>query len=164
MVDGRYEEPPLRLRLAILAGVILVLVGLPVATVLWMTAVPGRSWSGPLPPLDAAEKALAARLRTDVEAIAAEPHNVAHKQALERSARYLEGRLAGLGYPVVAQRFQAGGVEVRNLEIVVEPARADSPTLVIGAHYDSAGGAPGANDNATRPRWRSIGPMSGSLP
>jgi len=149
MADGSYEEPSLRLRLAILAGVLLVLIGLPVSAVLWMTAVPGRSWSGPLPPLGPGEKALAGRLRGDVLAIASEPHNVAHPRALERSARYLEGRLAALGYPVAAQRFQAGGIEVRNLEAVVEPARADSPTLVIGAHYDSAGGAPGANDNAT---------------
>jgi hypothetical protein len=149
MAEGRYGKPPLGLRLAILAGVVLILVGLPIAALLWMTAVPGRSWSGPLPPLGAGEKALAGRLRADVEAIAAEPHNVAHPQALERSARYLEGRLSGLGYPVLSQRFRAGGVEVRNLEAVVEPARADAPTLVIGAHYDSVGEAPGANDNAT---------------
>ncbi|MEA3062776.1 MAG: hypothetical protein QOJ94_2557 [Sphingomonadales bacterium] len=149
MTDGSYGKPPLGLRLAVLAGVVFVLVGLPFAGLLWMTAVPGHSWSGPLQPLGAGETALAARLRADVEAIAAEPHNVAHPQALERSARYLEARLAGLDYPVVSQRFQAGGAGVRNLEALVEPARSDAPTLVIGAHYDSVGGAPGANDNAT---------------
>jgi hypothetical protein len=149
MADGSYAKPPLGLRLAVLAGVVLVLVGLPVAALLWMTAVPGRSWNGPLPPLAAGEKALAERLRADVEAIAAEPHNVAHPGALERSARYLEGRLSSLGYAVDSQRFRTGGVEVRNLEAVVEPARADAPTLVIGAHYDSVGEAPGGDDNAT---------------
>ncbi|MEA3035936.1 MAG: hypothetical protein QOH04_1701 [Sphingomonadales bacterium] len=166
MTDGSYGKPPLRLRLAVLAGVLLVLVGLPSATLLWMTSVPGRSWSGPLPPLSPGETALAARLRADVEAVAAEPHNVAHPQALEQSARYLEGRLAGFGYPVVRQRFRAVGIAVRNFEAVVEPARADAPTIVIGAHYDSVGGAPGANDNATGAAAlielaRGLAPLSG---
>jgi hypothetical protein len=149
VADASNGKPPLGLRLAVLAGVVLVLVGLPLAALLWMTAVPGHSWSGPLPPLGAGETALAGRLRADVGGIAAEPHNVAHPQALERSARYLEARLAALGYKIVSQRFRSGGVDVRNLEVAVEPALGDAPTLVIGAHYDSVGEAPGANDNAT---------------
>ena len=43
----------------------------------------------------------------------------------------------------------AKGQKVRNIEVVIEPASADAKTLVIGAHYDSCGNAPGANDNGT---------------
>jgi Zn-dependent M28 family amino/carboxypeptidase len=111
--------------------------------------MPGQSWSGPLPPTTPAQTASAARLRADVAFIAAEPHNVAHPAALERVALYLEGQLHALGYQVRPQVFQAGGQQVRNIEAVIEPAAATAETLVVGAHYDSYGNAPGANDNGS---------------
>ena len=115
-----------------------------------MTAVPGRSHPGPLPPLTAEEAALAAALERDVRTIAAEPHNVAHPEALERAARHIEASLAAAGYAPAAQPFTAAGQTVRNIEAVVEPAPGRAaPTLVVGAHYDSWGIAPGANDNGT---------------
>jgi Peptidase family M28 len=144
-----YGKPPLGVRLGILAGLLLVMFGVPVTGLLWMTAVPGRSWQGPLRPLDEGGIRLAERLRRHVKAIASAPHNVAHPEALEQSARYLERTLISLGYRVRRQSFPAGGTRVRNIEAVVEPADARAPTLVVGAHYDSYGDAPGANDNAT---------------
>lgn len=135
-----------RVRTIVLA-VLLALFASPVLALLWMTAVPGHSWSGPLPPLTAAESDLATRLRGHVTAIASEPHNTGHPEALERSAAYLEQQLTGLGYIVSRQPFDDG--HVRNLDVTIEPADAKAPTLVIGAHYDSAFTAPGANDNGT---------------
>lgn len=119
----------------------------PVVALVWMTAVPGKSWSGPLPPLGAAEDDLAHRLRGHVEAIAREPHNLRHPQALERAARYIETTLEGLGYQVDRQRFDDG--RARNIEAVIPAKGAAGPSIVIGAHYDSAFSAPGANDNAS---------------
>ena len=43
---------------------------LPVAGLLWMTAVPGRSHAGALPPLTPEQEQLAARLQDHVRAIA----------------------------------------------------------------------------------------------
>jgi hypothetical protein len=144
------SKPPLRLRLAVLAAVLAVLLGLPTLALLWMTAVPGRSFAGPLPPLGPAETALVPRLASHVAAIASGPHNVAHPEALARSASYIEGRLRALGYAVQTQPIdEAGGAPVRNIEAVVAPRSASAPTLVVGAHYDSAGEAPGANDNGS---------------
>jgi hypothetical protein len=148
-VTDEYGQVPLRIRLSILAGVLFLLLGLPTAVLLWMTAVPGRSFAGPLPPLTPAQAALAERLRRHVVAIGSEPHNVAHPAALEAAALYLERDLAGLGYAVRRQPFRAGAGAVRNLEAVVAPAGGGASTLVVGAHYDSVGEAPGANDNAT---------------
>ncbi|MBO9711989.1 M28 family peptidase [Sphingomonas sp.] len=128
-------------------AVVLALFATPVIMLLWMTAVPGRGWSGPLPPLTADEAELARRLRTHVEAIGKAPHNLGHPEALERAARYLEGVLASGGYAVVRQPFDEG--RARNLEVTIEPADPRAPTLVIGAHYDSAFTAPGANDNGS---------------
>lgn len=135
-----------RIRIASLL-IVLAIFATPVLALLWMTAVPGTSWSGPLPPLTPAEIALAQRLRSHVEAIASTPHNAGHPEALETAARYLEGTLAGMGYAVARQPFDDG--HVRNLEVAIEPASPSAPTLVIGAHYDSAFTAPGANDNAS---------------
>lgn len=126
-----------------------VLIGLPAGFFFWMTSVPGSSYAGPLPPLSRAQGLIAGRLREHVAAIASEPHNLAHPEALERSALQIEARLRRLGYRVHRQPFQAGGRQVRNIEAIIEPARPDARTLVVGAHYDSFGASPGANDNGT---------------
>jgi Zn-dependent M28 family amino/carboxypeptidase len=72
-----------------------------------------------------------------------------HYAALERSAGYIEATLEELGYTVGRQAFSVAGRSVRNIETEIEPQAADAPTVVVGAHYDSYGDAPGANDNGT---------------
>ena len=137
-----------RLRPAALLAVFL-LFAAPAVALLWMTAVPGRSHSGPLPPLQPQEESLAERLKGHVRTLAAGPRNVGNPAALERSALYIERALAGLGYEVQRQAYLADGLEVRNIEAVINPAAPDAPALVVGAHYDSWFDSPGANDNAT---------------
>jgi hypothetical protein len=134
----------------IAAAAVATLFLIPVALILWMTAVPGSSHRGPLPALKPQEAALAAALEADVRAIASEPHNTDHPEALERAARHIEAALAAAGYRPTAQHFTAAGQTVRNIEATVEPSPGIAArTLVLGAHYDSYGNAPGANDNGT---------------
>ncbi len=130
-------------------GALALLIAMPIGAVLWMTSVPGSSHSGPLPPLTPGQVQLSQRLREHVRAVASTPHNVNHPEELERAAVYLEGALAALGYEVYRQPFEADGQEVRNIEVVIEPAERSASTLVVGAHYDSYFDAPGANDNGT---------------
>src|SRR6516225_9915190 len=117
----------------------------------YMTAVPGKPHRGALPPLTPEEAALAAALERHIATIAAREHNVAHYDELEKAARYIEAALASLGYAVGRQEFSADGKAVRNIDVTVEPARGnfDPEVIVVGAHYDSAPGSPGANDNAS---------------
>ena len=117
----------------------------------YMTAVPGKPHCGALPPLTPEEAALAASLERHIATIAAREHNVAHYDELEKAARYIEAALASLGYAVGRQEFSADGKAVRNIDVTVEPARGnfDPEVIVVGAHYDSAPGSPGANDNAS---------------
>jgi len=61
----------------ILGALGLLLLTLPVAGVLWMTAVPGHSHAGPLPPLTPDQLELSARLQEHVRAVASRPHNSA---------------------------------------------------------------------------------------
>jgi len=113
----------------------------------WMTSVPGKSWEGPLPPLSPVERDLAGRLRGHVTAIASKPHNMGYATGYAAAAAYIEQGLTAAGYKVSRQAFDEGLAV--NLEAVIEPRSASAPTLVVGAHYDSARGAPGANDNGS---------------
>ena len=138
--------PPSRI---VAISLILLMFGTPVDALLWATAVPGRSHEGPLPALTPEQRLLAERLTAHVTAIGTTAHNVGHPEALDRAATYVEGQLTGFGYAVHRQRFQPDLPIVRNIEVVVAPRTASAPTLVIGAHYDSAWDAPGANDNGS---------------
>lgn len=118
----------------------------------WYTLrLPGEPYAGAPPPVTATEQNLAQRLRRHVVAIASEPHNVAHYAALEKSAAYIEGQLKALGYTPQAQVYDIGDKPVRNISVELAPpdAAAATPSLVVGAHYDSADDAPGANDNGS---------------
>jgi peptidase M28-like protein len=132
----------------LIVSVILVLV---VGFAIWFaTATPGERHRGPLPPLDADGARLAKNLKTHVVGVASEEHNVAHPQALERSARYIETTLLALGYAVSRDEFETEGVKVRNLEVGRRGPGSGEPRLVVvGAHYDSAQGAVGADDNGS---------------
>jgi Zn-dependent M28 family amino/carboxypeptidase len=119
------------------------------AALLWyMVKVPGASWSAALPPLSDEERSLSGRLRTHVHAIASQERNVWAPEALESAARYIEGALGAAGYVVQREAFKSGSVSVRNLLVEVRGARPEE-IVVVGAHYDSILGAPGANDNGS---------------
>lgn len=117
----------------------------------YTTGVPGRSHSGPLPPLTEEERALAVVLRRHIETIAAREHNIRRYDELEKAARYIEATLASYGHSVGRQEFFFDDRAVRNIDVVIEPRAgiADPEVVVVGAHYDSVAGSPGANDNGS---------------
>ena len=120
-----------------------------IAALLWyMVKMPGASWSGALPPLTDDERSLRDRLRTHVHAIASKEHNVWAATELEVAATYIEERLRAAGHTVEREEFRSGSVSVRNLLVEVRGARSGE-IVVVGAHYDSVLGAPGANDNGS---------------
>jgi Zn-dependent M28 family amino/carboxypeptidase len=75
--------------------------------------------------------------------------NVHRPAALEAAARYIESEWTACGYAVNRQAYVARGVESANLEVVLPGQRWCSETLVVGAHYDTVQGSPGADDNAS---------------
>jgi Zn-dependent M28 family amino/carboxypeptidase len=98
-------------------------------------SMPGRSYSGPLPRLTSEEGALVVRLRTHVQSLARAERN----QDLETPARYIE---KALGERAASHYFESAGRRVRNIE-------AGTGDIVVGAHYDTVPGSPGADDNAS---------------
>src|SRR6266403_3585506 len=47
------------------------------------------------------------------------------------------------------QTYKVGAVECANLEVTIPGKAKSNEIVVVGAHYDSVEGAPGANDNAS---------------
>lgn len=91
------------------------------------------------------------RLRAHVKMLAGTigERNVFVPGTLERAADYLRGELKAAVGEVREQPYRTRGVEVRNLEAVAEGEDPSLPELVVGAHYDSVRGSPGANDNGS---------------
>ena len=85
-------------------------------------------------------------LEGHIRAVASQPHNLQHPDALEAAAYYIENQIRACGRTPVLQQFDVDGVAVRNIEIVFEPAKQApiSETIIIGAHYDAAEDRSGA--------------------
>lgn len=100
---------------------------------------------------DAGQQALAARLQAHVQMLAGRigERNMWHPERLEQAARYIEAELAAAGCAVEAHSYTLNGHTVRNIVARIEGHERPQEIVVIGAHYDSVLGSPGANDNAT---------------
>jgi aminopeptidase YwaD len=99
-----------------------------------------------LPSIDLA--GLATRLRQHVEALAAtprEPDTDEHR----RAAEYVRRHLVQAGLTVQELPSESAGVSCRNLYATPLPADESLPLLIVGAHYDTPPGIPGADDNAS---------------
>ena len=117
----------------------------------YMTSMPGRSYSESLPPLSVDEVELHDRLRGHVWTLAGQigERNLWRREALEASADYIEKRFRESGYDVASQDFVVAGATVRNLEVELPGTVLPDEIVLLGAHYDSILGSPGADDNAT---------------
>jgi hypothetical protein len=117
----------------------------------FMMRMPGESHSGAIPPLTGDETALAERLQTDVVMLAGEigERNTLHYSALQTAAVFIADRFRGLGLPVLEETYRAGEREVSNIVAEIRGSVHPNEIIVIGAHYDSVAGSPGANDNAS---------------
>ena len=67
--------------------------------------------------------------------------------SLERTADYIESTLISFGYSVQRQTYSCYGKSVSNL--IVEKTGTEKEGVVIGAHYDTVPGTPGADDNGS---------------
>ncbi len=116
-----------------------------------MIGMPGKSWSAPVPPLSGEEVLIHDNLKRHVDALAVQigERNVWHPEELAAAARYIRDTLEGLGYAVRAQSFESQGLTLQNLEVELPGDSAPQEIIVLGAHYDSVAGTPGANDNAS---------------
>jgi len=116
-----------------------------------MIRMPGKSYSRPLPPLSPYEMALSHVLRNDVEKVAGQIgiRNLDRLSALSQAADFIENRLKEYNYIVERETFEVERKQYSNIKVEIRGSRLPEEIIVIGAHYDSAGDSPGANDNAS---------------
>ncbi len=93
----------------------------------------------------------ARQLETHVTRLAGEigERNVFRPEALAAAARYIEEEWRRQGYAIERLAYTARGVESVNLEVTRTGHPSPDQILLVGAHYDSVAGSPGANDNGT---------------
>ena len=117
----------------------------------YMSHMPGKPHAGPLLPLSAEEAQLAYGLREHVGVLAGDigERNIWRNDTLEATADYIEKTFQASGYRVSSHPFTAQGKQVRNLEAILEGGSRAEESVVIGAHYDTVSGSPGANDNGS---------------
>jgi Zn-dependent M28 family amino/carboxypeptidase len=69
--------------------------------------------------------------------------------ALNRAAEYIESELIASRYTPRRQTFEISKLPVSNLDAALPGAARGHEIIVVGAHYDTVAGCPGANDNGT---------------
>jgi Zn-dependent M28 family amino/carboxypeptidase len=113
--------------------------------------MPGHSFSGPFPPLSEDEIEIQHRLERHVEMLAGKigERSLIKYNNLEAAISYIEKTFGELNYKVSFQDFSVEGKIAKNIEVEILGKSYSDEIIVVGAHYDSVIGSPGANDNAT---------------
>lgn len=88
-------------------------------------------------------------LREIVQAISIPRHGWYNYEALSSVAKFIEDRFREYGYIVEINEFSYNGKEYKNIIATLKGINSNKDWLLIGAHYDSAIGSPGADDNAS---------------
>jgi hypothetical protein len=113
--------------------------------------MPGKSYTGPLPPITPAEAQVRDRLTSHVQTLAGDigERNIWRYQSLLAAADYIEHVFAQAGYRPLHERYESRGKPVYNI-IAEKPGTPIREEIVlVGAHYDTVQGGPGANDNGS---------------
>ncbi len=111
-----------------------------------------KSFKGPLPELTAEQTVLVEELRRDVDVLARKigERNLGKYQKLVEAADFIEKSLREAGYEQVErQGYDVKGRNCDNLDVELPGSEHADEIVVVGAHYDSVVGTPGANDNGS---------------
>lgn len=115
-----------------------------------LSQMPGQSHRGPLPQLRPEEVWLEARLARHVASLAVEigERHVFRPGSMGATAEVIATSLRTLGH-LARESWTVEGQEVANLWTDLPGAALPDEVIVLGAHYDTVRGSPGANDNGT---------------
>jgi hypothetical protein len=126
------------------------LVLLPIIFLVWAFGIrmPGRNITSAAA-LNDAEVALRAELVVDVQTLAGEigERNTMRYAQLNAAAEFIEQSLARARLTLRRDSYELRGHAYHNIEVEIRGARPE--ILIVGAHYDSVFGSPGANDNGS---------------
>jgi Zn-dependent M28 family amino/carboxypeptidase len=108
-------------------------------------------WTPSVPPSPAAGQEEIGRLRAHVDALSVRigPRSVLDDQNIESARRYIDAELRTLGYEPVLQSYDYRGRKYGNVIVTIPGQKMPRETILVGAHYDTVDGTPGADDNAS---------------
>ncbi len=111
--------------------------------------MPGESYQGNLPTLDAELRSSRDRLSDHVYALSEEIGERHYQQrgSLDMAAEYIETSFREIGYNPVTEVY--GDKLYRNIVVNLYGKQHREEVIVIGAHYDTVWLSPGADDNAS---------------
>jgi len=91
------------------------------------------------------------RLRRDVEHLSwtIGPRHLEQPEKLRAAQGYLEKELQKTGMNVMTEPYSVGAQRVANVIVEWTGSRRPKEIVLVGAHYDSVVGSPGADDNAS---------------
>jgi hypothetical protein len=100
-------------------------------------------------PLSPDEVTLREELRADVQKLASEigERNMWRWAQLNAAADFIENSFSGAGLQARRDSYELNGQACHNIEVEIRGTHRQ--ILLIGAHYDSVFGSPGANDNGS---------------
>src|SRR5436190_2597342 len=100
-------------------------------------------------PLSADEIKLREELRADVEMLGGQigERNLIRYSQLNGAIEFIENSFSRAGFQLRRDTYEVNGHACHNLEVEIRGVRPE--IVLIGAHYDSVVGAPGANDNGS---------------
>ena len=132
-------------RMAILVGIVALLCG---GLGVWMFAMPGKSYHGPLV-LQGSD--LSRELERHVRYLSEQVgrRGVFKPEAYQKAEEYIEQQLKDWGYAPQRQMYEVEKVPCANIEVELPGKSKPEQILVIGAHYDTVEYTPGANDNGS---------------
>lgn len=136
-------------RLLLIAFRITIALAAALALLWWLgLRMPGKNISKAVP-LSAAEIGLRSELTADVQELAGKigERNMHRYPRLLAAADFVENSFSRAGLHARRDTYELGGRACHNIEAEIRGARPQ--ILLIGAHYDSVFGSPGANDNGS---------------
>jgi Peptidase family M28 len=151
-MSRRFDRPPPRSKMVY---VLTILGGMFLAVFVawrWMIWMPGKPFAGAPPPLDAHEAQVHDALRHDLTVLAQDigERNVSRRPAqLDEAAQFIVRSLRMAGYEPRRQEIAVDGQVVWNIIAERTGRRRPQEIVVVGAHYDTVPGSPGANDNGS---------------
>jgi len=117
--------------------------------VIYLINMPGKSYDAEFVSLSNDEMIIRNNLHEHISYLSNDIGVRFSKEELELSVEYITNTLNVLGYEVKYQEYEAYDKKVRNIEIEKIGRTYPQEVLIIGAHYDTIDGTPGANDNAS---------------
>ena len=107
-------------------------------------------YKGPLMPLSSIEISIRNELHNAIVYLAGNlgERNLMHQENLNAAADYIANNFEQAGLNISEQSYQDDQAIVRNI-IGEKLGKQNNKILVVGAHYDSVDGSPGADDNAS---------------